>query len=130
MNASHDPIWWASLARESVGFAIAASAGILLWLRRRRSRFWPVAFGNVESASSFEDGVVWRTDVAYSYNIGNEFYPGEFQLRSFSERKATEKELRWKGRNIGVRYSPRNPQISVVRVEDQAGLHGEEYTGH
>jgi hypothetical protein len=72
---------------------------------------------------------VWRTDVAYSYCIENEFYPGEFQLRSWSERKANEKELRWKGRKIGVRYSPRNPRISVVRIEDQAALYGEEYAG-
>ena len=72
---------------------------------------------------------MWRTDVTYSYRIGQEFYPGEFHLRSLSERKANEKELRWKGRKIGVRHSPHNPQISVVRMEDQAGLYGEEYTG-
>jgi hypothetical protein len=80
----------------------------------------------VESASTFQDNSVWRTDVAYSYSMGNEFYAGEFQLRSSSERKATEKELRWKGR---VRYSPRSPKISVVRTEDQAGLYGGEYAG-
>ena len=125
-----NPIWWAAMARDAVGFAIAASTGIIVWLRKRSSRYWPITFGNVESASSFEDNHVWRTDVAYSYSIGNEFYPGEFQLRSWSERKANEKELRWKGRKIGVRYSPRSPQISVVRIEDQAGLYGEEFTGH
>ncbi len=118
------------MARGAVGFAIAASTGIIVWLRKRSSRYWPLTFGNVESASSFQDNSVWRTDVAYSYSIENEFYPGAFQLRSWSERKANEKEVRWKGRKIGVRYSPRNPQISVVRNEDQAGLYGEEYAGH
>src|SRR5260370_35499447 len=68
-------------------------------------------------------------NVAYSYSIGNEFYAGEFQLRSSSERKATEKELRWKGQKIGVRYSPRSPKLSVGRTEDQAGLYGGEYAG-
>ena len=87
----------------------------------------PSTFGNVESASTFQDNSVWRTDVAYSYSIGNEFYAGEFQLRSSSERKATERELRWKGQKIGVRYSPRSPKISVVRTEDQAGLYGGAY---
>jgi hypothetical protein len=73
---------------------------------------------------------VWRTDVSYSFRIGGEFYAGEFQLRPSNERQANEKELRWKARNIGVRYSLRNSQISVVRIEDQASLYGEEYTGH
>ena len=120
---------WVVMARGAIGFAIAASTAFIVWLRRRGSRHWPIAFGNVESASSFQDNSVWRTDVAYSYSVGNEFYPGEFRLRSFSERKANGKELRWKGRKIGVRYSPRNPQISVVRIEDQAGLYGDEYAG-
>lgn len=102
----HDPIWWA-MVRDAVGFAIAAGTGIIVWLRRRSSRHWPITFGNVESASTFQDNSLWRTDVAYSYSIGNEFYPGEFQLRSLSERKANQKELRGKGRKIGVRYSPR-----------------------
>jgi hypothetical protein len=116
MTMSNHPIWWAALARDSVGFAITASTGIIVWLRKRSSRNWPITFGHVESATSFEDDYVWRTVVAYSYSVENEFYPGEFQLRSLRERKANEKELRWKGRKIGVRYSPRNPQISVVRV--------------
>ena len=116
------------MARDAVGFAIAATTGIIVWLRKRSSRHWPVIFGNVESASTFQDNSVWRTDVAYSYSIGNEFYAGEFQVRSSSERKATEKELRWKGKT-GVRYSPRSPKISVVRTEDQAGFYGGEYAG-
>ena len=117
------------MARDAVGFAIATTTGIIVWLRKRSSRHWPVTFGNVESASTFQDNSVWRTDVAYSYSIGNEFYAGEFQLRSSSERKATEKELRSKGQKIGVRYSPRSPKLSVVRTADQAGLYGGEYAG-
>jgi hypothetical protein len=130
MNIRHDPFWWAAMARDAVGFAIAASAGVIVWWRKRSARYWPIAFGYVESASSFQDNSVWRTEVAYSYSIENEFYAGEFKLRSLNQRKANEQELRWKKRNIGVRYSPRNPQISVVRLEDQAGLYGEEFIGH
>jgi uncharacterized protein DUF3592 len=128
MTISHDPIWWIAMARDAVGFAIAAGTGIIVWIRKRGAQHWPTTFGNVESASTFQDNFLWRTDVAYSYSVGNDFFPGEFQLRSWSERKATEKELRWKGRKIGVRYSPRTPQISVVRMADQAGLYGEDYT--
>ena len=117
------------MARDAVGFAIAATTGIIVWLRKRSSRHWPATFGNLESASTSQDNSVWRTDVAYAYSIGNEFYAGEFQLRSSSERKATEKELRWKGQKMEVRYSPRSPKLSVAKTEDQAGLYGGEYAG-
>lgn len=130
MMKSRDPFVWLAFARDAAGFAIAAVAAIIVWVRKRSSRHWPVTFGNVESTSTYQDGSMWRTDVSYSYTIEKEFYPGELRLRSWSERKATEKELRWKGRKIGVRYSPRNPQISVVRIEDQAWLYAEAYTGN
>jgi len=127
MTIRHDFIFWATVARDAAGFAIAAGTGFIVWLRKRSSRHWPSALGNVESASTFQDSFVWKTDVSYSYSVENSFYPGTFQLRSWSERKANDKEQRWKGRRIGVRYSPRKPEISVVRSEDQASLYGDEY---
>jgi|SRR6266850_2255624 len=125
-----DLISWAGLTRAAVVFAVVAGTAIAVWLRKRSSRHWPITFGKVEHASSFEDGFNWLTDVSYSYSVEKDFYSGQFQLRSRGEKKANEQELRWKGRNIGIRYSPRDPKISVVRVEDQAGLHGEEFRGH
>ena len=50
MTMRGDPIWWAAMACDAVGFAIAATTGIIVWLRKRSSRHWPVTFGNVESA--------------------------------------------------------------------------------
>jgi hypothetical protein len=126
MTISRDPLPWIALARDAVGFAIAAGTGIVVWLRKRSARYWPITFGKVESASS----IGCLTDVSYSYSVGTEFHSGQFQLRSRSEQKANEQEFSWKGRNIGVRYSPRDPKISVVRIEDQAGLYGEEFRGH
>src|SRR3984893_313095 len=116
MTMRGDPIWWPAMERAAVGVAIAATTGMIVWLRKRSSRHWPVTFGNVESASTFQDNSVWRTDIAYSYSMGNEFYAGEFQLRSSSERKATEKELRSKGQKTGERYFPPSPKISLVRT--------------
>jgi hypothetical protein len=130
MTKSHDPFLWLPLARDAAGLAIAASTGIVVWLRKRSARYWPFTFGNVESLAHFKDSLGRRTDFTYSYSVGSEFYSGVFELRSWSERKANEKEFRRKGRKIQVRYSPRDPQISVVRVEDQAGLYGGEFTGH
>jgi hypothetical protein len=126
MSISRDPFPWIALARDAIGFAIAAGTGIAVWLRKRSARYWPITFGKVESASSF--GCL--TDVSYSYSVERDYYAGHFQLRSRSEQKANEQELRWKGQNIGVRHSPRDPKISVVRIEDQAGLYGEEFRGH
>jgi hypothetical protein len=130
MKVSQDPFRWIALARDAAGFAIAAGTGIVVWHRKRSSRYWPTAFGKVESASSFENVGQWLTDVAYSYSVDGEFYSGQFRLTSRNERKADEHELRWKGRNIAVRHSSRNKSISVVRTEDQAGLYGGEFKGH
>jgi Protein of unknown function (DUF3592) len=120
----HDIIWWVAVARDVVAFAIAAGTGILLWLRKRSSRHWPITFGKVESASTYQDNFKWLTDVSYSYSVERDFYSGQFQLRSRSERKANDHELHWKGRTITVRYSPRDPHVSVVIAGDQDGLRG------
>jgi hypothetical protein len=119
---SLDLTWWAAVAHDAIALAITASAGILLWLCKRSSRHCPIAFGKVESASTYQDNFKWLTDVSYSYSFERDFYSGQFQLRSRSERTANDQELRWHGRTITVRYSPRQPHISVVRTEDQDGL--------
>ncbi len=121
---------WVGLARDVAAFAIASGAGIALWLRKRSARYWPMTHGRVEQASSFENTGTWLTDISYSYCVADEFYSGQFQLKSRTERKADDEVARWKGQNIGVRYSPKKPEISVVRVEDQASLHPGEFRGH
>jgi hypothetical protein len=45
------------------------------------------------------------------------------------EAKAGRHVARWKDQNIGVRYSAKKPGISVVRMEDQSGLHPGEFRG-
>ena len=86
--------------------------------------------GRVEHASSFENSGSWLTDVSYSYRVENDFYSGQFQLKSRSEEKASRDVARWKDQNIGVRYSAKKPDISVVRMEDPSGLHPGEFLGH
>jgi len=130
MHHSRDPIQWFALARELVAFAIASGTGIILWYRKRSARFWPIAYGKVESSSYFQNNAIWLTDISYSYQVADEYYSGQFQLKSRSERKAEDTVARWKGQAVGVRYSPRNPAISIIRMEDQSGLHPEEFRGH
>jgi uncharacterized protein YkuJ len=130
MTITRDPFTWAVLVRDGIGLAIAAGAGIALWLRKRSARYWPMTYGRVEQASYFENNGVWLTDIAYSYKVANEFYSGQFQIRDRSEHKASANVDRWKDQNIAVRYSPQEPHISVVRIEDQASLHPADFRGH
>ncbi|HUM06206.1 MAG TPA: DUF3592 domain-containing protein [Terriglobales bacterium] len=119
---SVDSLWWLGLARDLLIFVFASGAGVTLWLRKRSASVWPDAFGKVESVSSHQVDLVWRTDIAYSYSVGSQFFSGHFQVVSRSEKKASAQERRWKGQNIRVRYSPKDAQVSVVRMEDQVGL--------
>jgi hypothetical protein len=127
---SHDPLRWVPLVRDVVAFAIAAGTSVVLWLRKRGARQWPMVYGKVEYASSFVDGAKWVTDISYSYGVAGEFYSGQFKVESRSERRADDVEARWKDQPVCVRYSPRETAISVVREEDQASLHPAEYVGH
>lgn len=118
----HNAISWFVLGRDALVLVLASGGAIALWRRKRSASVWPAVFGKVESASSYEDDLVWRTDIAYSYCVESNFYSGQFQLRSRSEKKAVLQEQKWRGQSIRVRYSPRDANISVVRTEDQAGL--------
>src|SRR5579862_4154977 len=127
---SHDPLTWMVLGRDAIAFAIAAGTAIALWLRKRSARYWPMTQGKVEHASSFENSGSWLTDVSYSYRVENDFYSGQFQVESRSEENANSIVARWKDQNVAVRYSVKKPEISVLRTEDQSGLHPGEFRGH
>jgi hypothetical protein len=130
IKVPHDFLTLAGLAREAIVLVISFATAITLWLRRRSARYWPTVYGRVEHASCWGDTVAWQTDISYSYRVAEEFYSGRIQLKSTSERKADDDVARWKDRNIVIRYSPHNPEISVVRVEDQAALYSGEFVGH
>ena len=130
MILSRDPLPWIGLARDLAAFAIAAGTGIAMWYRKRSARLWPLTYGKVEYTSSGENNGTWLTEITYSYSVANEFYSGQFQNKAHSEREGGEAEARWKGQNVGVRYSPKDPGVSVVRMEDQASLHSGEFRGH
>ena len=104
---SVDSLWWLGLARDLL---FASGAGVRLWLRKRSASVWPDAFGKVESVSSHQVDFVWRTDIAYSYSVGSQFFSGQFRVVSRSEKKASALERRWKEQNIRVRYSPKDVQ--------------------
>lgn len=130
MILSRDPLGWMAVARDLIAFVIAAGTGVAVWYRRRSARFWPIAYGKVEHASALENGGTWLADISYSYTVSNEFYAGQHQIKARNEQRADDLVAQWKGQSVGVRYSPKNPQVSVVRMEDQSSLHPGEFRGH
>jgi hypothetical protein len=129
MPRSRDPLFWLSMARDVIVFALAAGTGILAWYRKRGARYWPMTYGKVEYGLTGDlDG--WKTSLMYSYSVQGEFYSGVLPLKVRNEAAADEQVSKWKGQNLAVRYSPRDPAISAVRMEDQAPLSGGEFRGH
>ena len=47
MPRSHDPLFWLAMARDGIGFAVAAGTGVLVWYRKRCARHWPI-YGKLE----------------------------------------------------------------------------------
>lgn len=129
MPRSRDPLFWLAVARDGIAFAFAAGTAALVWYRKRSSRYWPLTYGRIEYGLTSDEGG-WKTNLMYSYNVGSEFYSGTFPLKVRNEATADEQVIKWKDQNLAVRYSPRDPAISVVRMEDQASLSGGEFRGH
>ena len=121
MPKSLDPLSWFSIARDAMAFAIAAGAGIVAWHRRSSARHWPMVNGRVEYGMTSDiDG--WRISLVYSYTVSGSYYSGVHSLKARNETDADAKVHGWKGQNLTVRYSPKKPEISVARKEDQASF--------
>jgi hypothetical protein len=118
MPTTHDPLFWFAAARDSLAFAATAGTGILVWYRTRGSRYWPMTHGKIEYAMT-SDINGWKSNFVYSYKVGTDFYSGVYAVAARNETHADELATTWKGQSVAVRYSPRNPTISVVRKEDQ-----------
>lgn len=81
-------------------------------------------------ALALDENNKWFSDLSYSYKVGTEFYSGHFRLGARNEEQADQQVLTWKGQSLTIRYSPKKPEISVVRMEDQSSLAGAELHNH
>jgi hypothetical protein len=124
MPRSDAPLFWAAVARDVIPFVIATGTGIFVWYRKRGARHWPISHGRVEFGMTSDEGG-WKSNLSYSYSVEGQFYSGVLPLKAKNESDADDQTHQWHGQNVAVRYSPRNPSISVVRLEDQAPLMGE-----
>jgi Protein of unknown function (DUF3592) len=120
MLRRNDPIFWLKLFIDITSFALAGVAGLVVWRRKRSARHWPMTFGYIELALALDENNEWFTDLSYTYKVGTDFYSGRFRLRASNEEQADRQVLAWKGQNVTIRYSPKNPEISVLRDEDQS----------
>jgi hypothetical protein len=119
---------WLDLWQVGVDIAIlafGASAALWVWLKARRAQSWPSAQGTIGAVYSHADGhryvKPWVSEFIYTYIVNGEYYSGRHLKRAWSESRAEESGLGWKGRMIVVRYSPAKHEVSVLLDADQPG---------
>jgi|SRR5579872_1042729 len=104
MTSNHDPLFWFVAAKDSLAFAVTAGTGIFVWYRTRGSRYWPMTYGKIEYAMT-SDTNGWKSNLVYSYKVGNDFYSGVYPVAARNETHADELAAKWKGQSVAVRYS-------------------------
>ena len=124
MLRHHGPVFWIGLLRDASAAVLAIGSGIVVWRRKRSARHWPMTYGTVELGISTDLNNKWISDLSYSYKVGAEFYSGRIVLPAKSEGDADQQIRQWKGQVLTVRYSPKRPDISVIRAEDQQSWMG------
>jgi hypothetical protein len=63
---------WLAIARDGIGFAVAAWTSVLVWYRKQSARYWPMTYGKVEYGMT-SDVAGWKSNLSYSLNVGGEF---------------------------------------------------------
>ena len=88
--------------------------------QRRMSDRWPVTEAHVfQTVIDQNSQATWTCRVVYSYCLQGDYFSGEDE-RTFATENAAEKfeEQFPKGRKILIRYHPGNPELTMLRDED------------
>jgi hypothetical protein len=88
-------------------------------LRSVRAGSWPAVPGKIETAKVSEFGQQALGELGYSYLVEGERFSGYFTWNFGNEQEAWDYVNRLQGRNVVVRYKPKRPDISVLKVSDQ-----------
>ena len=113
--------WYADVL---VGYVISLFRMITRKLRTSRSKGWREALATVVGASCQESWYLPRpvAEIIYTYRVDGGFYGGVDEKPFFSGDSAKEYAGRFaRGDNLVVRVKPGEPEISIVREEDQVG---------
>lgn len=100
-------------------FVAAIIAG---WWHKRREKIalnWPSVAGSVQFASvaPIRDSSSYSATLQYSYFV-EEYRSGEYTEAFDSEHDADKFVERMKGQKVPVRYSPKNPDQSLIEEAD------------
>jgi len=114
------------LARDIVPLLVSLGTGLAVWQRKQSARHWPMTYGRVEVAIACDEENKWFSDLSCSYAVGGEYFSGSFRVPAKNEDEADRQVLTWRGQNLTIRYSPKNPAVSVLRMEDQMSFPGAE----
>jgi hypothetical protein len=69
MPRTHDPLFWLVMARDGIGFAVAAGRRCRL-VPETNARDWPMTYAKVEYAMTGDVGGGWKSNLLHSYPRG------------------------------------------------------------
>lgn len=110
---------------------IAVVVGIFIVAKRREKgavERMRTADGTIEGGYAQEvpgggvfNAMGWHAMVSYSFTVDDKFYSGSYRSKRFFSQAEAEAYVDWlpKGAEVVVRYQADNPEISIVREEDQ-----------
>lgn len=119
MLSRDDPFPLIRLLIDGCGIAASIAFAIFGWLRLQSARHWPITYGTVEIVIPCDLSDSWFADISYSYKVDTHYYSGQYRLKAKNENDAESQASMWRGQNLVVRYLPKKPEISVMRMEDQ-----------
>jgi hypothetical protein len=125
-GSSFDPISGAMLLWFDLSFLALFGIALLVaitWPGLRRfvpfsnSSNWPMMPATIEEVTVQADygrsSTTYRTEVAYSYQVGGEYYSGRYTTDSFSEEEAKSIARRHpKGSTVQIHVNPTKPEVS------------------
>jgi hypothetical protein len=85
---------------------------------------WLLANATVTTPPRSSEGIACRTvEIVYAFRVKDELYTGLHEEPFLSTESLTDYIERFgEGRHVIVRVKPGNPEVSVVREEDQGAL--------
>ena len=90
------------------------------WLSTSGSSDWPLAEAVITDEPVLVDGLGGsKVEIVYSYRVDGELYTGLHEEPGFAGSASEYMERLTKGRGFIVRVKPGEPEISVVRDDDQ-----------
>jgi len=113
------------ILKDVILLLLPAAGAVWAWFKFRHAHSWPSAQGTIMSAqaqrATNNSILPWAANFTYSYIVNGEYFSGFYRMRARSERHAEEKVAGWKDRMVVVRYSPDQPDLSVLLKSDQPG---------